>query len=120
MSSEVTCYLDEPSNALIDGSEFRLRGWISVKAGLLRRFAIRSIHGPVRISTCQRPDVADVFPHRDVLGFSATVRVADHRTAITNSQLVLYVLCDSGVVGGFQFEVTARALNLSAYIEADC
>lgn len=120
MSSDVICYLDEPSGPLIDAGEFRLRGWISVKPGGLRRFAIRSVHGPVRISTCPRPDVSEVHPHRDVLGFSATVRVADHLTAIIRSHLILYVLCDSGVVGGFRFRVTAQALHLAAYIEADC
>ncbi|HEY3441102.1 MAG TPA: hypothetical protein VGK29_10140 [Paludibaculum sp.] len=120
MSSEVTCYLDEPSSALIDGTEFRLRGWISVKPGCLRRLAIRSIHGPVRVSTCPRPDVSEVFPNREVLGFSATVRLADHLTAVVGSQLILYVMCDSGVVGGFQFRVTARAMSLAAHIEADC
>ncbi len=113
MPNLIHYHIDEPTAPLIDDSAIRLRGWIAAGIGSLRGVALFSSQSRLKLTMERRIDVQAEHKNLDVMGFTADLRVAHHLAAISDSQLAIYMVCASRVVGGVRFDVTGRALSLA-------
>ena len=106
----VTLFLDEPSAETVDTAEFSFRGWIAYDPATIPTIAFHTLHRKLRTEFIERPDVRNIMPSREVVGFQCRIALRDHLPSLNAGTLKVFVRCDGTIAGSFTFHIQKHAL----------